>query len=60
MSKLLTQVVETDDWTQFAKGLSADIQAAIDTAVGQINEIEVSANGKYKLKANQKFTDDIA
>lgn len=59
-SKLFAQIVEIGDWTQFANGLSADIQAAIDTAVAQIDEIEVDANGKYKLKGDQKFTDDIA
>ena len=59
-SKLFAQIVEIGDWTQFANGLSADIQAAIDTAVAQIDEIEVDANGKYKLKGEQKFTEDIA
>ena len=59
-SKLFAQIVEIGDWTQFANGLSADIQAAIDTAVAQIDEVEVDANGKYKLKGDQKFTDDIA
>ena len=58
--KLFAQIVEIGDWTQFANGLSADIQAAIDTAVAQIDEIEVDANGKYKLRGEQKFTDDIA
>lgn len=59
-SKLFAQIVKIGDWTQFANGLSADVQAAIDTAVAQIKEIEIDANGKYKLKSGQKFTDDIA